>query len=112
VFAGELVVPPIGMGEVTPTRVPGERQLLAKFGSWGPFLPRVDDLLSAAGWRRRSLRLITSIGVVVVRGPDRRRDRVRAWVELTRHYEKWVQARERSLASEEASEQRAYAAMA
>jgi poly-gamma-glutamate synthase PgsB/CapB len=111
-WSGEIVVPPVGMAEVTPTRVPGERQLSAKLGTWGPFLPRVDDLLAAASWRGRSLRLVTSMGVVVVEGPARLADRLRAWSELTRRYEPWVEARERSLSSDEPSEQQSYGAKA
>jgi poly-gamma-glutamate synthase PgsB/CapB len=110
--AGEVVVPPSGMAEVTPTRVPGERQLCPAVGGWGPFLPRVDDLLTVATLRRRSLRLITPLGTVTIRGAERLRDRLRARAVLSLRYARFAQARERSLASTEATEQRRYAQLA
>ena len=111
-FAGELVVPPMGMAEVTPTRVPGERQLLAKLGGWGPFLPH--------GWTtsrdRELVRPFAATHHVDRRHRGQRaprlKNRLRAWATLTRRLRKWVQARERSLSSDEPPEQRAYNRMA
>jgi poly-gamma-glutamate synthase PgsB/CapB len=106
--AGEYAIAPTGMAEVTPTRVPGERVLHSALGSWGSFLPRVDDLLDAA-WARRPLRVVTPLGTFIVRGPRGLGLRWRAFSELTRGYAGWARLRDASLASSEAVERRAYA---
>ncbi len=106
---GEIVVPPIGMAEVTPTRVPGERHLSPAVGGWGAFLPRVDDLLAVATVRSRPLRLVLAIGSVTLEGPPRLTQRLWARAYLSIHYASLAQARERSLAAAESSGRRAYA---
>ena len=109
---GEIVVPPIGMAEVTPTRVPGERQLSGGVGGWGPFLPRVDDLLATATLRARTLRIVTASGTVSLRGPASLSGRLKARARLSLRYVQFATARERSLVASEAGEKRAYAKMA
>src|SRR5262249_29943160 len=106
---GEIVAAPIGMAEVTPTRVPGERQLVPKLGGWAPFLPRVDDLLATATIRRRPLRIVTALGTVTLRGPPTLRARMRARLAVSFKYPKLAASRERSLLATEPNEKRAYA---
>ncbi|WP_437588268.1 capsule biosynthesis protein CapB [Sorangium sp. So ce1000] len=110
-FAGELVAPPVGMAEVTPTRVPGERHVYPPVGGWGPFVPRIDDLLSAASLTRREIRLITARGTVTVRGPAKLAHRLRARALLTLRYDRYAQARMRALVAQEPAEQKKFTLM-
>ena len=109
--AGELIALPIGMAEVTPTRVPGERHLHPEVGGWGTVLPRVDDLLATCGLTRGEVRLITAGGTLTIRGPERFRQRLRARALLTLRYERIAQTRSRSLMAAEPAEQRRYSAL-
>ena len=109
--AGELIAPPIGMAEVTPTRVPGERHVHPEVGGWGVVLPRVDDLLATCGLTRGEVRIITAGGTLVVRGPERFGRRLRARALLTLRYERTAQARSRSLMAAEPAEQKRFAAL-
>ncbi|MEY4547183.1 MAG: hypothetical protein RL685_3378 [Pseudomonadota bacterium] len=108
---GEYIVPPVGMAEVTPTRVHGERLLHGSVGGWGLFLPRVDDLLSAAT-SRLPVRIVTALGTIVVRGPQRAVQRLAAFYWLSRNYPHACALRESALESREASGQTAYVARA
>ncbi|HEU4582984.1 MAG TPA: capsule biosynthesis protein CapB [Polyangiaceae bacterium] len=107
VAIGSYVLPPIGMAEVTPTRVPGERLLHGSVGGWAPFLPRVDDFLNAS-LSREPVRLVTAHGTIVVRGPRGFRRRQAAFWWLTRHYPAVCALREGALEANEASGQAAY----
>lgn len=107
VSIGSYVVPPVGMAEVTPTRVHGERLLHGSVGGWGPFLPRVDDLLNAT-LRREPVRLVTAFGTIVVRAPRGLRARNAAFWWLTQHYPQACALREGALESQEASGQTAF----
>jgi gamma-polyglutamate synthase len=104
---GPYVVPPVGMAEVTPTRVPGERVLHGRVGGWGVFLPRIDDLLTAA-LKRSPIQLISSFGTVVVEGPPSFRQRISAWLWLTHNYAKASLVRESALEAHESAEQLAF----
>jgi gamma-polyglutamate synthase len=104
---GPYVITPVGMGEVTPTRVPGERVVHGRVGGWGPFLPRIDDLLTAA-LRHEPVRLVTAFGTVVVEGPRRWSARFRACVWLTHNYAKASMLRESALEAAEPRGQLSY----
>ncbi|WP_437277144.1 capsule biosynthesis protein CapB [Sorangium sp. So ce375] len=110
-FAGELVAPPVGMAEVTPTRVPGERHVYPPVGGWGPFVPRIDDLLAAASLTQREIRLITARGTVTVRGPAKLAHRLRARALITLRYDRYAQARMRALVAQEPAEQKKFSLM-
>lgn len=107
--SGETVIAPVGMGEVTPTRVPGERQLVAKLGNWAPFLPRVDDLLAAANISGRPVRVVTAMGTLTLKGPPTLRKRMAARMRVSLRYPKLAALREQSLAATEPNEKRVYA---
>ncbi|HKO91313.1 MAG TPA: capsule biosynthesis protein CapB, partial [Polyangiaceae bacterium] len=111
VSIGSYVLPPVGMAEVTPTRVPGERLLHGTVGGWGLFLPRVDDLLNSC-FRRQPVRLVTAFGTIVVRGPEGARARWRAFWWLTRDYPLVCALRENALEAQEASGQTAFVSRA
>lgn len=103
----ELLVPPVGCAEVTPTRVPGERRLVNRLGTWGPFLPRVDDVLASLE-RGKPIRLLTSVGTVEVRPPRRLAKRLLTRLKLTTRYQQYADMRDASLAAAEAGDQCAY----
>jgi gamma-polyglutamate synthase len=107
---GPFLVPPVGMAEVTPTRVPGERVLHGRIGSWGPFLPRVDDLLTAAS-SKQPLRLITAFGTVVVEGPKGWLVRIRCLLWLSHNYARVGLIRESALEASEPRGQLSYASL-
>ncbi|MCA9603230.1 MAG: capsule biosynthesis protein CapB, partial [Myxococcales bacterium] len=98
VSEGEILVPPIGMAEVTPTPVPGERNLVKQVASWGPFLPRVDDFL-AASRRTVTTYIVTSAGIISLIPPAGRAARLRAYLRLTFKYSDYADTREHSLRS-------------
>lgn len=110
VARGRIVVPPRRLAEVTPTRVPGERRLQPQVGGWGPFVPRVDDLLAVTGFRASNVRLVTALGTVVVRSPATLWQRLRARAVLTFRYATLDDLRERALGANEPRARRAYAA--
>ncbi len=112
VWTGEIVAPPIGMAEVTPTRVPGERQLCPPVGGWGLFLPRVDDLLAVCSVTRRTLALVTSAGTITVRGPATFGLRMRARLAISLAYPHWAEVRQRSLTADEPAQKRLFTEMA
>ncbi len=107
---GPYIVPPIGMAEVTPTRVPGERVLHGRIGGWAPFLPRIDDLLTAA-LQRLPLRLVTSLGTIVVEGPNRWTRRIYAYFWLCHNYAKASLIRESALEASEPRGQQSYVSL-
>lgn len=107
---GPYLVPPIGMAEVTPTRVPGERVLHGRVGGWGHFLPRIDDLLTAT-LRRQPVRLVTSFGTIVLHGPRGLRPRLRAYLWLNHNYANASLIRESALESTEPRGQQTFAGL-
>lgn len=104
---GPYLIPPIGMAEVTPTRVPGERVLHNTIGGWGTFLPRIDDLLTTA-LRRTPLVILTTFGSLVLKGPVTVQQRMKAWYWLSRNYAKISLIRETSLEAQESADQQSY----
>jgi poly-gamma-glutamate synthase PgsB/CapB len=108
----ETVVAPVRLGEVTPTRVPGERRLHERLGGWGEFVPRVDDLLAATRLRRPWRRVVTSYGTILVVGPSGAWRRLLARLHLTLRYAQYAEQRERCLDARHVHEQAAYAQMA
>lgn len=110
--AADTVVAPVGMAEVTPTRVPGERRVNARLGGWGAFLPRVDDLLAASSLTRPWRRIVTSFGTVVVEGPAGWHVRVWGRIRLTLRYARFADQRERALAARDRTGQAGFARLA
>lgn len=106
---GSVVVPPRRLAEVTPTRVPGERRLHNAVGGWGPFVPRIDDLLALCGLRAGKRRLLTALGTVELHSPPTLRRRLRARAVLTGRYADFDELRERSLGASEPQARRAFA---
>ncbi|MBN2194461.1 MAG: capsule biosynthesis protein CapB [Polyangiaceae bacterium] len=104
----QFVVPPFGMGEVTPTRVPGMRRMIAAIKSWGVFLPRVDDFFAALSGRQRERRVVTTLGTLVIAAPPTAWQRWKARGVLVLRYVKLARLREVALAASDAKTQRSY----
>lgn len=105
---GALRAPPGGMAELTATRVPGERVHIDHAGSWGRYLPLPDDLLSTGIWAPRDAVLASAHGLTTVAAAPTLPARLRAWIALTLRYERFVEARHRSLDSSEPAVQAHY----
>jgi poly-gamma-glutamate synthase PgsB/CapB len=101
VGGGDSVIAPLRMGEVTPTRVPGERHLVSELGTWGSFLPRVDDLLAVTGLSARPRRVVTSFGTLELRGPPSLFGRLVARARLSWNYPRYATLRDVSLSAKE-----------
>ena len=93
----EMVVPPFQMGEVTPTRVPGERRQIDAIQGWGVFLPLMDDFLAALDSPSGERRVVTSFGTLVIAAPRPRWGRIRARLKASFHYAHYAHLREVSL---------------
>jgi gamma-polyglutamate synthase len=106
----ELSVAPARLGEVTPTRVPGERHLHHELGTWAQFLPRVDDLLAVSGLPAARRRIVTAVGTLTVTGAGTLLARLRAWTILTLRYARFADLREVSLSAREPEVRLAYTA--
>ena len=97
VAPGDLVCPAPSLLEVTATKVPGEPRFANASGSWGPYLPRVDDFLAAL---HRPRTIISAAGRVRIQPPPVRK-RLRVWWTLTKRYDHFAAMRERSLEARE-----------
>jgi poly-gamma-glutamate synthase PgsB/CapB len=104
---GEIIIPPVGMCEVTPTPVPGERNIVRQVAGWGPFLPRLDDILSAI-WRKVPTYIATTAGIITVIPPKTWKERIRAWWKITLGYAAFAEQREHSLRSIDPPDRRKY----
>jgi poly-gamma-glutamate synthase PgsB/CapB len=84
------------MGELSPTKVPGEPLYLPEEGGWRPYLPLVDDFISALNlsWLRpQTVSFYTSEGITQIRPPTSPWRRVRTAFQLARHFAKFAQLR-------------------
>ncbi len=95
IFEGNMRVPSVLLSEMSQTKVPGEPLTLSEEGGWRPFLPLVDDVLSALEENspRKPLKIITSEGVTVIRPPRSPLKKARArWV-LTKRFAEFARLR-------------------
>lgn len=95
VFRGTLRVPSGILAELASTKVPGEPLFVASEGGWRPYLPLVDELISALDqpWRAGPLRLYTSEGVTEVYPPRALHRRLAARLRLTLQFEDYARLR-------------------
>lgn len=79
----DIRAPSAIMSELSETKVPGEPLHMSHEGSWKPFLPLLDDVLSVAMrvGRRLAVRFYTSEGVTVLSPP---RSMFRRWLAVCR----------------------------
>lgn len=106
---GRLRAPPSGLAELTATAVPGERVVIEKRGDWGRHLPLMDDLLASDVVRGRPTRTVGPSGTTLIRPADSFARRAVGWLKLTMRYAELAERRRRSLESNEAVVQRAFA---
>jgi poly-gamma-glutamate synthase PgsB/CapB len=107
-WQGEIMVPSLITAEVTPTRVPGERQLCPPVAGWGPFLPRVDELLAVCTISGKPLRMVTSQGTVLLKGPKTLKERMKVRWNISLKYPTLALMRMRSLGANEPREKRLF----
>ena len=95
IFEGSLRVPSALLSEISQTKVPGEPLTLSQEGGWRPYLPLVDELLSALDENspEKPLRLITSDGVTTIHPPASIRAKWKAWGQITNHFPQLAQLR-------------------
>ncbi|MES2858450.1 MAG: hypothetical protein V4704_04640 [Pseudomonadota bacterium] len=88
VYPGLLHVPSACVAEVSPTKVPGEPLHIAEEDGWRPWMPLLDQVLSALDqdWPTQPLRLVTTEGVTTVRVPDQLADRLRVKWHLSKRF--------------------------
>jgi poly-gamma-glutamate synthase PgsB/CapB len=98
-----LRVPSGIMGELSPTKVPGEPLHLPDDQSWRPYLPLVDDVLSSLNqWLVVSpVRFFTADGVTSLKPPRFWPWRLRAWSKLTFGFQKYAALRNWTEGTEE-----------
>jgi poly-gamma-glutamate synthase PgsB/CapB len=92
VFSGSVVAPSAIMGELSPTKVPGEPLFLGEEGGWRPYLPLPDHAISAVDGGGR-VRLFTAEGVTTLTPPRGLWPGLRAKLALSWRFERFAQAR-------------------
>lgn len=107
-FAGELRAHPAVLAEVTATTVPGERLLSEQEGSWGRYLPLVDDLLCTSVWHSRPVKLFSAEGMTEIFPPQSFLSRLHSRVKISSKYEQLSVLRRQALSSSEPEEQQQY----
>lgn len=103
---GEILVPPAGMADVSPTDVPARPVLAEQWGSWGPWLPLPDHCIDAL-WEGDKT-LLTRQGRTRLQPPVGVPARVRAAMALSTRIEHYDQLREQALQGRDAGARRAY----
>jgi gamma-polyglutamate synthase len=90
VYHGHLQVPPWHLAELSETLVPGEPLHMAEDGDWRPYLPLLDQIISALdqGWPTRPIELYTSEGITRIHPPRGLIARVRARLSITLRFSK------------------------
>ena len=95
IFEGSIRVPSALLSEMSETKVPGEPLTLSKEGGWRPFLPLVDEILSALdeNSHAKPLKIITSEGITLIRPPKSFGRRMRARWLLTMRFVEFARMR-------------------
>ena len=107
-YPGAVRAHPGLLEEATATSVPGERVHIDSEGSWGRHLPTVDDLLDLPLWRRREIRVVSSLGTVALAPPAGVLRRVRNWLLVSVRYRRLVALRLASLRARRDPQRRRY----
>jgi poly-gamma-glutamate synthase PgsB/CapB len=84
------------LAELSQTKVPGEPLFMPEEGSWRPYLPLADDILSTLDvgfWRPRPVRFFNSEGVTEVMPPSNLGRRAIAYFHLTVRFAHYAQLR-------------------
>ncbi|MDQ3039744.1 MAG: hypothetical protein M3R16_08110, partial [Pseudomonadota bacterium] len=80
IYPGLVHVPSACVAELSPTKVPGEPLHIADEDGWRPWLPLLDQVLSALdqGWPSKPFVLVTTEGITHIHVPDGLGGRLRA----------------------------------
>lgn len=94
-FTGTLHAPSSILAEVTPTKVPGEPLVIEEEGGWRPYLPLVDELISALnnGLRSKPIEICSSEGLTLVVPPRSILRRLLALAKLNLGYANYARLR-------------------
>lgn len=93
VFEGRIRAPSAILSELSETKVPGEPLFVAAEGGWRPYLPLVDEMLSALSHGAEPTRVHTAEGITEIVPPASAAARIRAWWTLTRHFAEFARLR-------------------
>ena len=96
VSTARLKAPSQIMGELSETKVPGEPLTIANDGTWRPFLPLVDDLISALNmswFKPATIKIVSSQGVTSITPPPKIGQRMAACYSLTLDFAKYASLR-------------------
>lgn len=94
-YYGVIRTPSNIMCELAETKVPGEPLMISDEGGWRPFLPLVDDVLSALdqGWPARPYQLVTSEGITEILPPAGFWRRLKAQFSLSNKFDQYADQR-------------------
>ncbi len=94
IFHSEIHIHTTIMAEMAQTKVPGEPLYIPEEGGWRPYLPLLDEFVSAIelGFRQHKFYVFTPEGITEVESP-RGWQRIRALLKLTFKFEKIAQKR-------------------
>jgi len=93
ISTARLKAPSQILGELSETKVPGEPLTIASDGTWRPFLPLVDDLISALNmswFKPVTVKIVSSQGVTALTPPHKIRQRIAACYSLTKNFAKYA----------------------
>ena len=96
VSTARLKAPSQILGELSETKVPGEPLMIANDGTWRPFLPLVDDLISALNmswFKPATIKIVSSQGVTSITPPPKIGQRITACYLLTKNFAKYASLR-------------------
>ena len=93
VFRGDVHIPSAIMAEQAETKVPGEPLFIDSESGWRPYLPLMDEVLSALTIRGRSVRIVTSEGVTEMVPPKGILKRLWSRLILTARFPRYARLR-------------------
>lgn len=96
ISTARLKAPSQILGELSETKVPGEPLTIANDGTWRPFLPLVDDLISALNmswFKPATVKIVSSQGVTSITPPPKIGQRIAACYALTKNFAKYANLR-------------------
>ncbi len=93
VFRGNVRAPSSILAELAETKVPGEPLTFDTENGWRPYVPLVDELISAIDQGSRPVRIFTSEGVTEISPPRYFLHRLWARIRLTLHFPRFATMR-------------------
>jgi len=94
-FDGLIRSPSSIMCELSQTKVPGEPLYISQEGGWRPFLPLVDDILSALdqSWPTKKYHIVSSEGITEIVPPNSLWKRLKAQWTINKNFELFAKRR-------------------